>query len=171
MPKYKYEIQTENNTVKTGVVTATSVMDASEKARGFGGQVLSIEPAESGENFYTKLQNIRIEARPGLKDVLYFTKQLSVMIKAGISIRDAIDGILDQVKNQRFQKMLLDIRQNVEAGAQFSQALARHPKTFSTLYVNMVRASEMSGKFSHMLNRIGSYQEQQAETRSMVKGQ
>lgn len=170
MPKYKYEIQVDSGTVKSGVITAASVMAASEMARGFGGQVINIEMADSGENFYTRLQNIRIESRPGLKDVLYFTKQLAVMIKAGISIRDAIDGIQDQVKNMRFQKMLLDIRQNVEAGTQFSQALARHPKTFSTLYVNMVRASEMSGKFSHMLQRIGSYQEQQAETRSMIRG-
>ncbi len=170
MPKYKYEIQVDSGTVKSGVINAASVMDASEAARGFGGQVINVEAIKSGENLYTKLKNIRIESAPGLKDILYFTKQLAVMIKAGISIRDAIDGILEQVKNQRFQKMLLDIRQSVESGIPFSQALGKHPKTFSTLYVNMVRASEMSGQFSHMLGRIGSYQEQQAETRSMIKG-
>ena len=170
MPKYKYEIQVGRGTIKSGVVSAASVMAASEIAQGFGGQVINIEPADSGESFFAKLQNIRVESRPGLKDVMYFTKQLAVMIKAGISIRDAIDGIQGQVQKQRFQKMLVNVRQSVEAGTPFSQALAKHPQTFSTLYVNMVRASEMSGKFSHMLERIASYQEQQAETRSMIKG-
>ncbi|MCK5113817.1 MAG: type II secretion system F family protein [Phycisphaerae bacterium] len=170
MARYKYEIQVDGGTIKSGVVNAASVMAASEIAQGFGGQVISVEPAGGEESLFARMQNIRVESRPGLKEVMYFTKQLAVMIKAGISIRDAIAGIQEQVTNMRFQKMLLQVQQGVEAGTPFSQALARHPKTFSTLYVNMVRASEMSGKFSTMLERIATYQEQQAETRSMIKG-
>src|SRR5690606_37418693 len=58
----------------------------------------------------------------------------------------------------------------VEAGKQFSEALAKHPRQFNALYVNMVRASEMSGSFSHMLDRIAAYVAQQIETRAMVIG-
>ena len=62
----------------------------------------------------------------------------------------------------------MTIKQDVESGKQFSEALSRHPKLFGPLYVNMVRASEMSGSFSQMLERIAAYLTQQIETRAMV---
>src|SRR5204863_4687103 len=107
---------------------------------------------------------------PGQKDVQVFTSQLAVMIRAGISIRAAIEGIADQVENPKFKKMLVQMKKDVEGGKQFSDALMRYPKTFSPLYINMVKASELSGGFSKMLDRIASYLSQQIETMSMVRG-
>ena len=92
------------------------------------------------------------------------------MIRAGISIRLAIEGISEQVENPRFKQMLVQIRKDVEAGKAFSEALARYPKSFSPLYVNMVKASELSGGFPRMLDRIAGYLNQQIETRSMIVG-
>ncbi len=170
MPKYKYEIQKSKNDIAAGVIEAESIMEASDWARQQGGYLLNIELAPGAGDFIEKVRNFRLESSPGLKDVLYFTKQLGVMIRAGISIRDAIEGIADQVENMKFQKMLKQAQADVEAGTTFSDALAKYPKVFGSLYVNMVRASEMSGTFAHMLDRIGMYLEQQAETRSMIKG-
>jgi len=107
---------------------------------------------------------------PGLKDVASFTSQLAVMIRAGISIRSAIEGIADQAANPRFREMLIQMKKDVEGGKQFSDALMRYPNTFSALYVNMVKASELSGGFSKMLDRIAAYLAQQIETRAMVVG-
>jgi type IV pilus assembly protein PilC len=92
------------------------------------------------------------------------------MIRAGISIRAAIDGIADQATNPKFRRMLQQMKRDVEAGKQFSEALMRYPKVFSPLYINMVKASELSGGFSRMLDRIAGYLTQQIETRSMVLG-
>ena len=92
------------------------------------------------------------------------------MIRAGISLRAALDGISDQVTNPRFRKILLSIKTDVESGKQFSEAIAKYPKLFGPLYVNMVRASEMSGSFAGMLDRIAGYVAQQLETRKMVIG-
>ncbi len=92
------------------------------------------------------------------------------MIRAGISLRTAIEGIADQTDNPKFKSMLRQIQQDVEGGKPFSQALARYPKKFSPLYVNMVRASELSGGFSKMLDRIAGYLTQQIETAQQVKG-
>ncbi len=170
MAKYKYEIQSPAGNINAGVIEAESLMEASGWARQQGGHLLNIEQAPSVGNIITRLRNVRVESKPGLKDVLFFTKQLSVMIRAGISIRDAIEGIADQVSNMRFQKMLRQVQADVEAGTPFSAALAKYPSVFSSLYVNMVRASEMSGTFAHMLERVGAYLEQQAETRSMIRG-
>ena len=170
MPKYKYEIQTNKNDIDAGVIEAGSLMEASDWARQQGGYLLSIELAPGAGDFIANMRNFRLEFGPGLKDVLFFTKQLGVMIRAGISIRDAVEGIADQVENMKFQKILKQVQADVEAGTQFSAALAKNPHIFGSLYVNMVRASEMSGTFAHMLDRIGLYLEQQAETRSMIKG-
>ena len=62
----------------------------------------------------------------------------------GISIRAAIEGIADQVQNPKFRTMLMQMKKDVESGKQFSEALLRFPKTFSPLYINMVKASELS---------------------------
>jgi type IV pilus assembly protein PilC len=170
MPKYKYEVQAANQDVTTGVVEAASLMEASDWVRSRGGYLLNIVPAPESDGVLHQLKNLRLDPKPGLKDLLSFTKQLAVMIKAGISIRDAVEGIGDQVENLRFKKVLEEIKDDVESGMPFSGALAKHPKLFSSLYVNMVRASEMSGTFSHMLNRIAAYLTQQSETRRMVIG-
>jgi len=105
-----------------------------------------------------------------LKDIQSFTNQLAVMIKAGISIRNAVSGIAEQVENPKFRGIIEKIRSDVESGQPFSDALARHPKVFSPLYINMVRASELWGNFGTMLERISAYLAQQVETRSMVRG-
>jgi len=118
----------------------------------------------------TKINSFRVELGPSLKDIQAFTNQLAVMLKAGINIRDGIDAIADQVPNLRFQTVLREVRSDVEAGLPLSDALAKHPKVFSQLYINMVHASEMSGSLSKMLGRISEHLSNQIETRSMVRG-
>jgi len=133
---------------------------------------LNISPtgATAGADLLEKLRKLNVESGPGLKDVLGFTNQLAVMIKAGINIRNAIDGIAEQTKKQKFKGIIQQIKTDVEAGVAFSDALAKHQKIFSPLYINMVRASELSGNLGRMLERIGNYLEQQLETRSMIRG-
>lgn len=92
------------------------------------------------------------------------------MLRAGISLRNAIEGIAEQTVNPKFKTMLEQIQRDVESGRQFSEALNRYPKTFGSLYINMVKASEMSGGLSKMLDRISDYLLEQIETRRMVIG-
>ncbi len=105
---------------------------------------------------------------PTTRDILDFTTQLAVMIRAGISLRQALDGIGEQVTNVKFKRMIQEIKSDVESGKQFSEAIAKFPGCFNPLYVNMVRASEMSGSFAKMLDRIAAFMTQQMETRKMV---
>lgn len=134
------------------------------------GYILNVSSFDGPKNILEKMQSVSVEFGPGLKDVQAFTSQMAVMIKAGINIRSAIEGIAQQVENQKFKKILIQIKDDVESGQPFSEALAKHPKVFSSLYINMVKASELGGNFSHMLERIAAYLSQQIETRSMVRG-
>jgi type IV pilus assembly protein PilC len=133
--------------------------------------VLQLAPVRgAGADLSRKLRALNYSSGPSQKDIHDFTVQLAVMIRAGISLRVALEGIAEQVTNPKLKKMLLIIKSDVESGKQFSEAIQKYPKLFGPLYVNMVRASEMSGSFAKMLDRIAGYIAQQLETRKMVVG-
>lgn len=170
MAHFKYQLQGADGRMTTGVLNAANSEAAAAQLRGKG-QVVSLTVVEGAQQSLSeKLKALNHTSGPNQKDILNFTTQLAVMIRAGISIRAAIEGIADQVENPKFKDMLTSIKQDVEGGKPFSEALARYPKHFNSLYINMVRASEMSGSFAKMLDRIAAYLAQQIETRAMVRG-
>jgi type IV pilus assembly protein PilC len=169
MPSYRYEVKDATGKVTAGVMSAQSLAAASQQLRARGEFILALAPAED-PNKARKLFNLQLALGPGSKDVQNFTSQLAVMIRAGISIRAAIEGISEQVENPKFKKMLQQMKRDVEGGKQFSDALMRYPKIFSPLYINMVKASELSGGFAKMLDRIAAYLTQQIETTQQVRG-
>ncbi|MEM1012730.1 MAG: type II secretion system F family protein [Planctomycetota bacterium] len=170
MPSFQYEVRTSAGAVSTGTLAAASMQAASQQLRQGGQYVLRLTPASGASGKSKSLKDVQISFGPSQKDIQAFTAQLSVMVRAGISLRAAIEGIADQTENPKFQKMLRQIQADVESGKPFSQALQRYPKKFGPLYVNMVRASELSGGFSKMLDRIAGYLTQQIETAQQVKG-
>jgi type IV pilus assembly protein PilC len=170
MPTYRYETKNSAGKVAGGVLSAANLTAASSELRNRGEYILALAPVEDAAKKGLSLSNLSFTFGPGAKDVQSFTAQLSVMIRAGISIRAAIEGIAEQVQNPKFKVMLVQMKKDVESGKQFSDALMRYPKVFSPLYINMVRASELSGGFSKMLDRISVYLTQQIETASMVRG-
>ncbi len=125
-------------------------------------------PAGSG-SVIDRMRGFRVEFGPSRKDILHFTSQLAVMVRAGISLQDALEGISEQSDNAKFQNVLRDLKLRIEEGNSFSQALAEHPQVFTNLYVNMVAAAEASGSLSDMLQKLAEYLDQEAETRSQVK--
>ncbi|MEY4116689.1 MAG: Type secretion system protein [Planctomycetota bacterium] len=168
---YRFQARNERGELVAGVLQAESVAEAAQALRARGDHVVQLVPmAAAGEDFKAVLKKLNYTSGPTQKDILDFTTQLAVMIRAGISIRAALEGISEQVQNQKFRKILLQIKTDVESGKQFSEAIARHPKLFGPLYVNMVKASEMSGSFAKMLDRIAAYLQQEIETRKMVVG-
>ena len=171
MPNYRYEIKEASGQVSAGVIAAESIAAATQMLRNQGSYILSLTSLASKKSHGLQgLLTFSVQFGPSAKDILNFTSQLAVMIKAGISIRAALESIVDQVENEKFRRALVQIKRDVEAGKPFSDSLARFPKIFSSLYVNMVRASELSGSFATMLERINEYLNQQLETRSMVRG-
>ncbi|MFC1739201.1 type II secretion system F family protein [Planctomycetota bacterium] len=121
-------------------------------------------------NAVEKLREFRIDFGPSKKDILSFTNQLAVMVRAGISIQESLESIASQTVNEKFKAVIIDLKNRIEAGESFSKALGEHPDVFSNLYINMVGAAEVSGSLSDMLQKLASYLDQEAETRSQVKG-
>jgi type IV pilus assembly protein PilC len=167
MPTYKYESKNASGKVSTGILSAPNLAAASQQLRARGEFILALQPADDGAK---GVKGLSFSFGPSARDVQNFTSQLAVMIRAGISLRAAIEGISEQATNPKFKAMLIQMKKDVESGKQFSDALMRYPKVFSPLYVNMVKASELSGGFAKMLDRIAGYLTDQIETAAMVKG-
>ena len=173
MPEYRYQAKLASGQVQAGVLNADSTTTAANMLRSQGHHVLSLIPTKGGSRSETVSKfsaSLSYSSGPSQKDILDFTTQLAVMIRAGISLRAALEGIAEQTANAKFRRILTDIKTEVESGKQFSEAISRYPKLFNPLYINMVRASEMSGSFAKMLDRIAAYIAQQLETRKMVIG-
>jgi type IV pilus assembly protein PilC len=122
------------------------------------------------ESFMDKLNNVRVEFGPSRKDILNFINQLAVMVRAGISLQESLEAIGSQVENRKFKVVILDLKLRIESGESFSQALAEYPNIFNNLSINMIAAAEISGSLSDMLQKLADYLDQEAETRSQVKG-
>lgn len=110
----------------------------------------------------------RVDFGPSRKDILNFTNQLAVMIRAGISLQDSLESVGSQIEKEKFRYVVLDLKSRIEAGQSFSQALAEHEDVFNNLYINMIAAAEISGSMSSMLQQLTDYLDQEAETRSQV---
>lgn len=171
MPQYRFQARLASGQVQAGVLAADNAATAAATLRNQGHHVLSLVPVQSASaQIGRRLKALNYSSGPSQKDILDFTTQLAVMIRAGISLRAALEGISEQSSNAKFRKILIAIKTDVESGKQFSEAIQRYPRLFGPLYVNMVRASEMSGSFAKMLDRIAAYIGQQLETRKMVIG-
>ncbi len=171
MPQYRYQARHPSGQIRAGVLAADSAATAATILRKQGHHLLQLVPVQtSSVQWGNRLKALNYSSGPSQKDVLDFTTQLAVMVRAGISLRVALEGIADQVRNPKFKRILLTIKMDVESGKQFSAAIGKYPKLFGPLYINMVRASEMSGSFAKMLDRVAAYIAQELETRKMVIG-
>ena len=171
MPNYRWEVRNAHGRIESGQMAADTASGAAMTLRQQGHHVLKLIPLVERRVDWRRLADVlNAGSGPTQKDVLDFTVQLAVMVRAGINLRMALGGIADQVKNARFRHIIQQIRADIEAGKSFSEAIAPYPKLFNPLYVNMVKASEMSGSFARMLDRIAAFIAQQLETRKMVVG-
>jgi type IV pilus assembly protein PilC len=107
--------------------------------------------------------------RVALADLVIFTRQLATMIDAGLAMVQSLQGLAEQTTNKVMRDVIKDVCSRVESGDSFSEALQKHPKAFSRLYVCMVAAGEKGGLLAEILARLAIYQENAARLRKKVK--
>ena len=105
----------------------------------------------------------------GLADLVIFTRQLATMIDAGLAMVQSLQALADQTTNKVMRDTVKDVCTRVEGGDSFSEALSKHPKAFSRLYVCMVAAGEKGGLLAEILARLATYLENAARLRKKVK--
>jgi len=104
-----------------------------------------------------------------LDDIVIFSRQLATMIDAGIPLVQSLGILGEQIENKGLKSVVLVVRQDIEGGMSFCDALAKHPNVFSELFVNMSRAGEASGTLDDVLDRLASYLEKTAALNRKVK--
>ena len=116
--------------------------------------------------------NVRrwVVGRVSADDLAITTRQLAVLVHAGIPLIDALNALVEQVEHERLKRVISDVKQRVNEGSSLADALAVHAKVFSTLYINMIRAGESSGALDVVLVRLADFTETQARLRSKVMG-
>jgi type IV pilus assembly protein PilC len=108
-------------------------------------------------------------ARVKSRDLVIFNNQLATMIGSGLTLVTSLNVLSQQVENKKLQEIIIKVRDDVESGISFSAALEKHPKVFSTLFVNMINAGETGGALEEILHRLAMFAEQSEEISMNVK--
>jgi len=147
-----------------GEIVAGSKQDVVDQLKLRGLTVQTLEEKKSGLQVELRLFN-RIKSQ----DLTVMTRQLSTMISSGMTLLRAFYVLEDQVENAKLKETLAAVREDIEAGIAFSDALERHPKVFNPLYVAMVRAGESGGVLEDSLARVANQLEADDSLRRQVK--
>lgn len=164
MGMYQWSGKTQKGLIESGEITASSREDviAILGKRKIVPTLITEKPK--------KVRFNRSGARIKDKDIVVFTRQFSTMINAGLPLVQALEILATQVENKSFGKTIMQIKTDVESGLTFADALRKHPKVFSELYVNMVAAGEAGGVLDTILNRLAAYIEKAMKLKKKVKG-
>ncbi len=167
MPRFKFKGKNSIGTIVTGERTARDakeVISALEKEQI---QVLNVERKKAQLNipFLTGKKKSKVN----LRDLSVFNRQLSVMFNAGLPVTQGLGILSSQQKNKYFGGALNDIRKEVEAGSNLSNALRKYPSIFNELYTSMIQAGEASGNLDTILLRLSQYIESMAKLMGKVK--
>jgi general secretion pathway protein F len=125
------------------------------------------QPAKKPFSLSTSV-SFKPAARITSGDITTVTRQLATLTRAGIPLVEALSAVIDQADKQPLKVMLTSIRTSVNEGESFSNALAKYPKQFSNIFINMVNAGEQSGTLELVLERLADFMEGQAKIRSKV---
>ena len=163
MPSYAWKGRNRAGSVQEGALVADSKEIALAQLRRQNIVVTGIR--ERGKEI--SLSKVGRKVPP--KILAVFTRQFSVMIDAGLPLVQCLEILALQQEHKNFQKILLQVRQDVEAGSTLADAMRRHPKAFDNLYVNMIAAGEAGGILDTILQRLSVYIEKAVKLRSQVR--
>ncbi len=168
MSTYVYTARPQRGAPVKGEITGASKMAVAAELRRSGLTVLSLDEKKTG--FLATLdQQLQEMGRIKLRDKVVFTRQFATMIAAGLAILRALHVLEMQTSNQRFKRVISQVRGDVEAGMPISDAMEKHPVAFDRLYVSMARAGEMGGVLDTALDRLATQLEKQDSLRRSVK--
>ncbi len=179
MPIYSYVALTEAGRQKRGMVDADSPRDAREKLRQDRLFVTEMETLDAkGRKKYEKGKGkglkreiqlpVLFEKRIGVRELALLTRQFATLLRSGLPLSEALNAMVEQSQNSTSERIFRDIREKIAGGSPLAEALAKYPRQFSNLYVNMVRAGEASGNLDEVLIRLADYLQRQASLRAQV---
>ena len=161
MPSFTYTARTINGELKTATIDAANRDEVIQQLRRQRLNVVKIDEAASRK---------KARGSISMRDIVIFTRQFSTMINAGLPLVQALDILAKQSENKSLQEVTRQVVADVESGHTVADALRKHPKAFSELYVNMVAAGEAGGILDTILLRLATFMEKNDALVRKVKG-
>lgn len=168
MKTYTYEAADKSGKIVKGKMEATSEAAVAQRLMANGGQPMSITQVNTG-GLNSEISIPGISDKISLKEIAIMSRQLATMINAGLSLLRALTILTEQTENKVLQGILGTVRSDVETGGSLSSALAKHPKVFPPLMINMVRAGETGGFLDKTLLSIAKNFEDEVKLKGKIK--
>ncbi|OIO37948.1 MAG: hypothetical protein AUJ72_03525 [Candidatus Omnitrophica bacterium CG1_02_46_14] len=163
MPNYRFVAKDNAGQNITGAEESPDERSLSLSLRKRGLILVSMTLDQKGVK---KTAAAKIGGKVKLSELVLFTRQLATMIDSGIPLVQGLEILSVQIEDAGFRPVIADIKKQISTGASFHEALARHPKAFSPLFVNMIKAGESSGALDDIMERLATYLE---KTDSLVR--
>ncbi|MCC7357437.1 type II secretion system F family protein [Candidatus Uhrbacteria bacterium] len=168
MTTFKYRARMSDGRMSAGLIETTSFEEAKQALEERNMEVLLLEEnkgfAAAEERAIPFLNHI------SAKDLVIVTRTISTMVSASVPLADALKNISRQSDNIRLKRVLIDLANEVEGGARFSDALEKHTDIFSGFFINMVRSGETTGQLGDVLEYLADQQEKDYDLTSKIKG-
>ncbi|MCK9556913.1 MAG: type II secretion system F family protein [Candidatus Cloacimonetes bacterium] len=175
MPNFAYIVKDAKGARVEGMIKADTLDMAVDKLAKEGSTIISVKAAAEGAfkgklSLFDKVMLAIYKIRTGvtLKVLVFFTRQLSTMFSAGLTIEKAITDLEKEEKNKKFAKVLRKIGDDIRKGYSLSEAMEQHPGVFNPLYVALVQAGEASGTLHTVLDELSDYLEKIEDTKRKV---
>jgi len=168
MAKFNWEARTRAGGTQKGVIEAATVDVVEAQLKKYGFSNITIKSESKG--FSIKFPKFGGGGKIDQKDLVIFTRQFSTMIDSGLPLVQCLEILASQQENKAFQDMLYKVKESVESGSTFADALSKHPKAFDQLFVNLVSAGEIGGILDTILTRLAAYIEKSMKLKKQIKG-
>lgn len=166
MPVYQYKVRNRKGELEQGSIEADDMRKAVELLRSRG--VFVVEIKQPGQGLQREVRLPSLGGRVGLKNVAVFARQMATLIQAGITLTHALSILEEQEANPAMRKILKEVRQSIEGGSSFTEAISQH-KVFSRLFIGLVRAGEAAGRVETVLDRIATFLEKELALRGKIR--
>jgi type IV pilus assembly protein PilC len=167
MPTYKYQARNNLGKITDGIVQAENEAAVGAMLRQKRLEVISVSTQGGFSQLLAALT--KKGGNVTTKDVVVFSRQFSVMVNAGLPILQGLTIVAEQAENPDFRVVMTKVRDDISNGVPLSEAMAKHPKAFNTLYVNMIKAGEQGGILDIILERLSEYMEKAEGVARKVK--
>ena len=167
MPVFEYEALNGAGKPTRGIIDAESARIARTKLRGQG-----VYPTEIREEALAAVERapiLHLFKRVGGKELAQASRQLATLMEAGIPLASSLSALIEQMGNPTLRKVFTQIRERVREGSSLADALSLHPRLFSSLFIGMIRAGEVSGTLSLTLGRWADFSEHQVALRQRTQ--
>src|SRR3989454_3667668 len=166
MPLYEYTARDASGKVLAGAIEADNDSTVTQKLREMGFFITNLKRKQQtvgvGE-YFAQFKGI------GLKDLAVFSRQFATMVNAGLSLVRTLSILEEQTTQKQLRAVIAEIRTDIEGGATLSNSLAKHPKAFSNLYVDMVKAGGAGGGLCDVRVRLAAFLEKEMTLRQKIK--